>query len=394
VANAANGDVNVNAAVTTSIGSLTFGAKNNVNLSAATTVTTGNITAVAGQNVTAGAAMTVTTGDIVLVADNDGTGPGAIVGGTVAITCGANCLTITTGNLRIRFNPVSYATTNAEITAYGGKLTGGGVLDAKAWVFGDANNKQYDGTIAATLKPGFRPDVTAALPPVLWVAVTNANFDTKNVGVSKPVTFDSSFTDPAYALFAPYGTPAGHGVARANITPAPLTVTATNVTKAFGTAPALSAFTSAGLLAGETVGSVTEVSPGQPPGASVAGSPYPIVASSATGGSFAPGNYAIAYVNGVLTVGPAPARPALVATTGTPPNLTTGPLVPVVLFDTPPELLTVVAGAPPEFDLVPVAVVRQADPPAIAAIDPPLVVAVKAPPVFVAPPRPKKQDRN
>jgi hypothetical protein len=267
-------------------------------------------------------------------------------------------------------------------------------LDAKAWVFGDANNKQYDGTITATLKPGFRPDVTAALPPVSLGAFANANFDTRNVGANKPVTFDSSFVDPVYALFAPYGTPAGHGVTRANITPAPLTVTATNVTKAFGSAPTLLAFTTAGLLAGETVGSVTEVSPGQPAGASVAGSPYTIVASNATGGTFAPGNYAIGYVNGVLTVGPAPAPPALVATTGTPPNLTTGPLVPVVLFDTPPELLPVVSSAPLEFNLVPVAVDRQPDPPLIAAIDPPPVVAVKPPPVLVAPPRPNKQDRN
>jgi hypothetical protein len=427
IANAANGDVNVNAATKTTTGSLTFTAKNNVNLNAATTVTTGNITAVAGQNVNVPAVMTVTTGDIVLVADNDGTGPGVVAGGTVAITCGANCLTITTGNLRIRFNPVNYASTAAEITAYDGNLTGAGVLDAKAWVFGNANNKQYDGTTTATLNPGFRPDVTAALPPVSLGAVTNANFDTKNVGVSKPVTFDSSFTDPAYALFAPYGTPAGHGLARANITPAPLTVTASNVTKAYGAAPTLSAFTTAGLVAGETVGSVTEVSAGQPASASVGSSPYAIVASNAAGGSFAAGNYTIGYVNGALTVTPLAALPTVVATPVAPASTPTGALLPVALGDTTIAMLTVASSAPPELVLAPTTIVLQQelplvvaeDPtaaraadqalvvvgdPALAVVgDPPLAVAggaavvlpVKpALPVPVALPRPNKQDRN
>jgi hypothetical protein len=35
------------------------------------------------------------------------------------------------------------------------------------------------------------------------------------------------------------------------------------------------------------------------------GSPYAITPSAATGGTFAPGNYAITYVNGVMTVNPA-----------------------------------------------------------------------------------------
>jgi hypothetical protein len=40
--------------------------------------------------------------------------------------------------------------------------------------------------------------------------------------------------------------------------------------------------------------------------ASVAASPYTITPSSATGGTFTPSNYTIAYVNGALTVTPAP----------------------------------------------------------------------------------------
>ena len=54
---------------------------------------------------------------------------------------------------------------------------------------------------------------------------------------------------------------------------------------------------------GETVGSVTETSPGTAATASVAGSPYAITpASAATGGTFTPSNYTITYVNGALTV--------------------------------------------------------------------------------------------
>ena len=95
--------------------------------------------------------------------DNDGTGPGAAAG-TVNITCGTSS-TITTGTLRIRFNPVSYATTGAEIIAYDANLIAAAALDAKAWVFGLGNNKIYDGTRTAIVS-GLKPDISAAAPVV------------------------------------------------------------------------------------------------------------------------------------------------------------------------------------------------------------------------------------
>jgi hypothetical protein len=102
----------------------------------------------------------------------------------VAITCGSNCLTITTGQLSIRFNPVDYASTSSEVVAYDANLTGAGTLDAKAWVFGLGDNKVYDSTTTATaagplrvlyvcaevfpwLKTGGLADVSAGLPPAL-----------------------------------------------------------------------------------------------------------------------------------------------------------------------------------------------------------------------------------
>ncbi len=383
-------DVSVAAAVTTTTGNLAFTAVQDIHLNAATTITTGTLTAVGGRHVNVNAASTVTTGNMVFRADNDGTGPGASAG-TVAVTCGSNCLTITTGELAIRFNPVSYATTNSEILAYATNLTGGGTLDAKAWVFGLGDDKLYDGTTSATVS-GFIPDTTSVLPPVTLGAVSNANFDTQHVGTAKPISFDTTFADAAYDLFAPLGSPTGTYQARADvlirpltvtastdtrvyngttsstgaavvaglqlgdtlngaltqefaskdvlgtgnsllvpngtyavsdgnggnnyavsvatapgtISPAPLTTTAQDIGKLYGLAPDLVGFTVTGLVNGETVGSVTLTSTGQVATAGVVGSPYAITPSSATGGSFTPSNYSISYVDGTLTVTPAP----------------------------------------------------------------------------------------
>ncbi|MFA5914976.1 MAG: YDG domain-containing protein, partial [Burkholderiales bacterium] len=221
-------------------------------MAAATTVVTGNLTAVGGGNVNVSAASTVTTGDMVFRGDNDGTGPGAAAG-TVNITCGLNCLTITTGNLRIRFNPNGYANTAAEITAYDANLTGAGVLDAKAWVFGLGDNKIYDGTRTAIVS-GLKPDISAAVPVVTGTlgAVTTPLFDTKHVGTGKLITYGSTFADPVYELFAPFGTAAGTYTTRANITVRPLTVSAVTDTRVYnGTTSSVGVPTITGLQVGD-----------------------------------------------------------------------------------------------------------------------------------------------
>ena len=300
-------DIKVNAAISTTSGDLAFNAFNDVSLNAATTITTGNLTAIAGQDVNVGAAITVTTGNVILRADNDGTGPGAVLGGTVDITCGSNCITINTGTLSIRFNPATYASTDSEILAYGDNLTGGGGLDAKAWVFGLGDNKVYDGLRDATVS-GLEPDITSTPPPVTLAAVSNALFDTKDVGTEKLITFETTFNDPVYDLFAPFGTTPGTYITRADITPAPLTITANNATKEYGETLILatSAFTSVGLVNAETIGSVTLSSPGTVATANVDGNPYDITPSDATPGTFDPTNYTITYVNGELIITPAP----------------------------------------------------------------------------------------
>ena len=89
-----------------------------------------------------------------------------------------------------------------------------------------------------------------------------------------------------------------------SVVPASLVVTVANAFKYYGETPVLTAFSVAGLMNGETIGAFTETSPGTAASASVAGSPYPIMASNASGGTFTATNYNIAYVNGLLTVLP------------------------------------------------------------------------------------------
>ena len=83
---------------------------------------------------------------------------------------------------------------------------------------------------------------------------------------------------------------------------APLVVTPLPQTKAYGTTLVIpnTAFTAVGLLNTDTVSSVVMVSPGTDPSATVAGGPYSIVASGATGSGLS--NYSITYNTGPLTV--------------------------------------------------------------------------------------------
>ena len=86
------------------------------------------------------------------------------------------------------------------------------------------------------------------------------------------------------------------------VNPAPLTITANNDSKPFGTVKTFSptAFTQVGLVTanGDTITGVTETSSGAPASAPVG--TYPIVPSAATGNRL--NNYTITYVNGTLTV--------------------------------------------------------------------------------------------
>ena len=89
---------------------------------------------------------------------------------------------------------------------------------------------------------------------------------------------------------------------------APLTIIAADEDKTYGQTLSFAGteFSSSGLVNGESIGTVTLTSAGTVATAGVAGSPYTITPSAATGGTFNPSNYAIAYAPGTLTVNPAP----------------------------------------------------------------------------------------
>jgi hypothetical protein len=177
------------------------------------------------------------------------------------------------------------------------------------------------------------------------------------------------------------------------VTPAPMTVTANNDSKVYGTTftPAGTAFTTTGLQNSETVGSVTELSPAGTPTTAAVPGPYAIIPSDATGGTFTPGNYTISYVNGELTVTPALVPPPVTPTYIAPP-VTPVTWVPVIAPPRiPPQLLTIAPPVAPPVVLIAAPPERPVAAPQAPAVQAP---AAPAPEVYVAPHRPRKQDRN
>ena len=134
------------------------------------------------------------------------------------------------------------------------------------------------------------------------VTVTSATNAATGVG-------NYAFT-PGAANFAA-GSATNYAITYANgtltVNPAALTITASNQGKTYGTTASLgtTAFSATGLVAanGDSISGVTLTSAGAASSANVAGSPYAITASNATGSGLS--NYTISYVNGVLTVNPA-----------------------------------------------------------------------------------------
>ena len=99
---------------------------------------------------------------------------------------------------------------------------------------------------------------------------------------------------------------------------APLTITANNDSKTYGTLKTFSstAFTASDLVNGDTITGVTETSTGAPASATVG--TYNIVPSAATGTGLS--NYTISYVDGTLTVNPASLLSLTVTTLADDPN--------------------------------------------------------------------------
>ena len=165
-------------------------------------------------------------------------------------------------------------------------------------------NKTYDGTISdpVTGTASFSGLVTNDL---VSLTAGTARFANANVGTGKTVTFSGysiSGTDSGnYTLSQP-------AASTADITTAPLTITPTNQTKAYGfggtsTSLGTSGFTASGLQNGESVGAVTlSTDSGLSSSGNYMVGSHTLTASSPTGGTFSSSNYAISYVSGTLTV--------------------------------------------------------------------------------------------
>jgi hypothetical protein len=214
-------------------------------------------------------------------------------GGTVGVTYNTPYLTFTPSTLSITTRPVT-----ATLTA---------------------QNKPYDGT---TTEPSSNMScsLSNALPAdvqnnYVTCVPSNGTFNTSQVATANTVSATASLGGSAATNYTfgaggvvPAVTSTSLTATPVKITPAPLTVTANNLSKPYGMT-----FTFAGtefatnpspLYSTDTVTSVTLTSAGTPANATVAGSTYPIVPSAAVGSGLT--NYTITYMNGSLTVKPAP----------------------------------------------------------------------------------------
>ena len=172
-------------------------------------------------------------------------------------------------------------------------------------------NKTYDGTTAATIGSATINVFAADAANVTLGGTPVGTFNSASVGNGKTVTITgytiSGTAIGNYTLNQPT-------IGGVQINPAPLTITANDVSKIYGTTlttpvPGSTAFTPAGLVNGETIGSVT-INYGAARAAATAVGTYSgqvtITSNSASGGTFTASNYSITLKSGAIIVGSAP----------------------------------------------------------------------------------------
>jgi RNase P/RNase MRP subunit p29 len=244
----------------------------------------------------------------------DGTTAATVLTGSLSGTISGDIVSLTGGAATFNNKNVG---TGKTVTLTGATLTGADAgnyfLDSVSTTTADitvlhitgtftAQNKQYDGTIAAAVLT--RSLVGAVSGDAVTLIGGTATFSDKNVGTGKTVTLiGASLTggdSGNYVLDSVATT-------TANITPATLTIKATNQSKVFGatytpvTTNPSPDFTIIGTIyTGDSVTSITLTCAGYAASATVAGSPYTITASAAMGTGL--GNYSIGYQTGTFTV--------------------------------------------------------------------------------------------
>jgi len=213
----------------------------------------------------------------------------------VATLTGASLASINAGTypagVRARFAGDSvYATSNATASLF--------VDHASVTPHITASDKEYDGTVAATLTSRTLTGVIGT--DDVGLAVATATFADKNAGNNKTVTGTglslTGTTAPNYVLDSPTVT------TTASITQAPLTIAANNASRLYSYPNPPFSATYTGFKNGETL--TTSDVTGTPSlttaatQTSAAGQ-YPIVAAM---GSLASNNYSLHFINGTLTI--------------------------------------------------------------------------------------------
>ena len=167
-----------------------------------------------------------------------------------------------------------------------------------------AQNRTYDGTIDASLNTARAGFSGRFGNDELSVTSANGAFADKNAGNGKSVAITGIVLGGADA--GNYVLASDISSTQADITKAALTITADDASKVAGQSISLNGYSTLGLVAGDSVASVSLSSNGEP--TSAAAGTYAIVASDAIGADLS--NYAIQYEEGALLVTPASSEPS------------------------------------------------------------------------------------
>ncbi|WP_446033244.1 YDG domain-containing protein [Pseudomonas ulcerans] len=168
-----------------------------------------------------------------------------------------------------------------------------------------AQNRTYDGTTDASLNTAGASFSGRFGNDELSVTSANGAFADRNAGDGKSVAITGIVLGGADA--GNYVLASDTSSTQADITKAALTITADDASKVAGQSISLNGYSTRGLVAGDSVASVSLASSGE--AASAAAGSHAIVASAATGADLS--NYTIRYENGILFVLPALSEPSL-----------------------------------------------------------------------------------
>ena len=226
---------------------------------------------------------------------------GAVTGATLSVRLAATAAVTGTYDAKnIVVSSLDATSFNLTTPASGNTVSAVGLTIAGL----TGTSRFYDGTTTASFT-GTAAYVGLVNGETFTVTGTpSASFATAAAEVGKTIAV-TGYTAPSanYTLTQPALT--------ADITPAPLTITANDVSKGTGVAltggPGSTAFTTSGLIMLETVSSVT-ITYGSGAGAGDPAGSYPgsVVASAAVFGSGSASNYAINYVPGTINVSATP----------------------------------------------------------------------------------------